>query len=272
MEGWNSWRVSNMGLLNIGRSEGAQIIPLFGRGVRLRGLDMTLKRSAALNGSHPAHIKKLETLNIFALRANYMTKFREYLEREGVAIEETLELHLPIRINDDWLRKDLVVPRLDERRDFKAEEVSVFEVDDAGVRVSLDVAGRAQAITSGDDLDVSEATSGKGGPLPGEALDLVDWNAAFLDVVDHATGRGFDNLAIGPRRLREIMEDQSAYELFAEERLTNPSTLMDIEDLQFAVVTILRKYVDRQHLSRKRVGSPAICATGRWIRRTPTCS
>ena len=251
MEGWNSWRVSNMGLLNIGRSEGAQIIQLFGRGVRLRGLDMTLKRSAALNGSHPAQIKKLETLNIFALRANYMTKFREYLEREGVATEETLELHLPIRINDDWLSKDLVVPRLDERRDFKAEEVSVFRADNAGVRVSLDVAGRAQAITSGDDLDVSEATSGKGGLLPREALDLVDWNAAFLDVVDHATGRGFDNLAIEPQRLREIMEDRSAYELYADERLTNPSTLMDIEDLQYAVVTILRKYADRQHLSRQ---------------------
>ena len=54
MEGWNSWRVSNMGLLNIGRSEGAQIIQLFGRGVRLLGLGMTLKRSAALKGSHPA--------------------------------------------------------------------------------------------------------------------------------------------------------------------------------------------------------------------------
>ena len=31
-----------MGLLNIGRSEGAQIIQMFGRGVRLRGLDMSL--------------------------------------------------------------------------------------------------------------------------------------------------------------------------------------------------------------------------------------
>ena len=130
MEGWNSWRVSNMGLLNIGRSEGAQIIQLFGRGVRLRGLDMTLKRSSALNGGHPAHIKKLETLNIFALRANYMTKFRQYLEREGVVTEEILELHLPIRTNDKWFRKDLVVPRLDEGRDFKAEQESVLEVND----------------------------------------------------------------------------------------------------------------------------------------------
>ena len=250
MEGWNSWRVSNMGLLNIGRSEGAQIIQLFGRGVRLRGLDMTLKRSAALNGSHPAHIKKLETLNIFALRANYMTKFREYLEREGVTTEDMLELHLPIRANDDWLKKELVVPRLDEGKDFKADRESVLEVDE-GVRVSLDVAGHAQAITSGGAIEVSEATSGRGGPIPGEALDLVDWNAAYLDVVGHATGRGFDNLAIEPQKLRRIMEDPSAYELFADERLSQPSTLMDIEDLQHTVVTILRKYADRQYRSNR---------------------
>ena len=29
-EGWNSWRVSSMGLMNVGRSEGSQIIQLFG--------------------------------------------------------------------------------------------------------------------------------------------------------------------------------------------------------------------------------------------------
>ena len=39
MEGWNSWRVPNMGLLNIGRQEGSQIIQLLGRGVRLKGAD-----------------------------------------------------------------------------------------------------------------------------------------------------------------------------------------------------------------------------------------
>lgn len=34
-EGWSSWRVSTMGLMNVGKGEGAQIIQLFGRGVRL---------------------------------------------------------------------------------------------------------------------------------------------------------------------------------------------------------------------------------------------
>jgi hypothetical protein len=40
IEGWDSWRVSNMGLLNIGQGEGSQIIQLFGRGVRLRGRNL----------------------------------------------------------------------------------------------------------------------------------------------------------------------------------------------------------------------------------------
>ena len=84
IEGWNSWRVSNMGLLNIGRSEGSQIIQLFGRGVRLKGRNMSLKRSSPLvDGPHPEHIRLLETLNIFALRANYMAQFKDYLESDG---------------------------------------------------------------------------------------------------------------------------------------------------------------------------------------------
>jgi len=45
IEGWDTWRVSSMGLLNIGTGQGPQIIQLFGRGVRLKGQNMTLKRS-----------------------------------------------------------------------------------------------------------------------------------------------------------------------------------------------------------------------------------
>src|SRR5690606_12274346 len=112
MEGWNSWRVSNMGLLNIGRKEGSEIMQLFGRGVRLRGKDFTLKRSSALDGSHPQYVPLLETLNIFAVRANYMSQFREYLEKEGVETQGDMELPLPIRANDDFLNQGLVVPRV----------------------------------------------------------------------------------------------------------------------------------------------------------------
>ena len=45
IEGWDCWRVSTMGLMHVGKSEGSQIIQLFGRGVRLKGYEWCLKRS-----------------------------------------------------------------------------------------------------------------------------------------------------------------------------------------------------------------------------------
>ena len=105
MEGWDSWRVTAMGLLNVGTNEGSQIIQLFGRGVRLRGKDMSLKRSAALDGEHPRNLSLLETLNIFAVRANFMAQFQDYLEHEGVLREEQeqVQLTVPIKHSTDHL-------------------------------------------------------------------------------------------------------------------------------------------------------------------------
>src|SRR5690606_36423329 len=100
-EGWSSWRVSTMGLMRVGKEEGSQIIQLFGRGVRLKGHGMSLKRSAKASLpaglSRPAHIATLETLEIFGIRANYMAEFREFLEEEGLGSnEERVEFILPV--------------------------------------------------------------------------------------------------------------------------------------------------------------------------------
>ena len=72
---------------------------------------MSLKRSAALDGEHPPHLSLLETLNIFAVRANFMAQFRDYLMREGVPTEETVELEVPIQPNIAHLENMLYIPR-----------------------------------------------------------------------------------------------------------------------------------------------------------------
>ena len=76
-EGWSSWRVSTMGLLNMGRGEGSQIIQLFGRGVRLKGRNFSLRRTPINEMPKGLGLDKLETLNIFGIKADYMAKFRE---------------------------------------------------------------------------------------------------------------------------------------------------------------------------------------------------
>ncbi|MFT6438382.1 MAG: hypothetical protein ACJA2Y_000996 [Cycloclasticus pugetii] len=103
-EGWSSWRVSNMTLMNIGSSEGAQIIQLFGRGVRLKGWNETLKRSAEVvmqlpeGIERPKEISVLETLNIFGVKADYIAQFRKELEAEEILVNEGLqEYRLPLK-------------------------------------------------------------------------------------------------------------------------------------------------------------------------------
>lgn len=92
-EGWSSWRVSAMGLMNVGRSEGSEVIQLFGRGVRLKGYKYSLKRSKMLDACYqettiPKGLSAIETLNIFGVRADYMEAFKSYLEDEGLPTNE----------------------------------------------------------------------------------------------------------------------------------------------------------------------------------------
>ena len=254
IEGWNSWRVSNMGLLNIGHSEGSQIIQLFGRGVRLRGRDMTLKRSSAVNDvTHPDNIRLLETLNIFALRANYMAQFRDYLESEGISTEDLVEFFLPIQRNKEFLNKGLVIPRLDEGSEFAGHETVLLEYDNAVGPVSVTMSATVQELESGRvGLATSGATSGAPQTIPSESLDLVDWNRAYLELLEYKDIKGLNNLVVQREMLRPILEaGKGAYTLEAEESVVKPKGSDDRQRLQEAVTNILRRYADRLYRRRQ---------------------
>lgn len=102
-EGWSSYRVSAMGLLNVGRSEGTQIIQLFGRGVRLKGYGFSLKRSAYSGvpaAERPKHLRYLETLSVFGIRADFMAEFKKFLELEGLPTDpESTRISMPVIAN-----------------------------------------------------------------------------------------------------------------------------------------------------------------------------
>jgi len=248
MEGWNSWRVSNMGLLNIGRKEGSEIIQLFGRGVRLRGKDFTLKRSSALDGNRPKHLPLLETLNIFAVRANYMSKFREYLEKEGIETEDDVELPLPIRTNDDFFEQGLVVPRIPDDRSFAGEADVLLEVDPS-IRVRVDMSLKVQTFESGSDGFAAKAVkAGRERAIPDESLGLVDWQRVYLDLLDYKERKGMHNLAILPDLPRSIFakkEPARLYCVVADDAVVQPDSFAGTSLLHEAVLTVLRKYTDK---------------------------
>jgi hypothetical protein len=247
MEGWNSWRVSAMGLLNIGRQEGSQIIQLFGRGVRLRGKGFSLKRSSALGGAHPDHINLLETLNVFAVRADYMGSFHNYLEKEGVETEPAVELPLFVLANREFLRKGLVVPRVPEGRNFTDEAAVVLEPDPA-VQVRVDMSLKVEMIQSGPGgVTTTAGQAGREHPVPEESLNIVDWDRAYLDLLEYKERKGLANLIIPPGAPRRIMATSTPnrlYRLVAEESVVRPTCFGGAKLLQEAVINILRKYTD----------------------------
>jgi hypothetical protein len=270
MEGWNSWRVSTMGLLNIGRQEGSQIIQLFGRGVRLRGKEFSLKRSAALDGAHPQHIRSLETLNIFAVRANYMGQFRDYLEREGVETEEAIELPLFVWANQEFLRQGLVVPRLPDDDHFSTEATLMLGPD-PNIQVHVDMSLKVEAIQSsrlGSALSVTAATgqAGHEQPIPPESLPFVDWERAYLDLLEYKERKWLTNLVVPPDAPRKIIahtEPARLYRLVADESVVKPRSFGDRPLLQEAVTNILRKYTEDFYRVRREQWE-----SGRMVYRT----
>lgn len=91
-EGWNCYRVSVIGLINLGSSKGNKIIQIFGRGVRLKGLKGDGKRrfmehvedyqALADDNTAENRLRRLETLNVFSLKASYLETFLTGLEDE----------------------------------------------------------------------------------------------------------------------------------------------------------------------------------------------
>ena len=244
VEGWNSWRVSNMGLMNVGRAEGSEIIQLFGRGVRLKGRGMSLKRSTHLDGTHPANVGVLETLNIFAVRADYMKKFREYLEREGLEAHDPVTLEVPVRANEDFLGRGLVVPAIPDGSDFETDANFTLDVGSV-TRVRIDRATRASSWESGANEHATEGSTGRersAGELP---LGLVDWEEAYLDLIEHRRVKGMLPLAVPrPDALRLFVEDANVT-VSADDHIFEPRAWHDREDLQTVVHTVLRKCADR---------------------------
>ncbi len=258
IEGWSSWRVSAMGLLNIGRSEGSEIIQLFGRGVRLKGLNTSLKRSTFLVGhTHPPQLAQLERLQIFAVRSNYMEKFREVITREGVDPGGYIELVLPIWKDAAALASDrlsILDPPAEER--FR-EESSVLLSPQRGWDISVNYAERLELLQSSESRD--QLASGCAGTTAEKTareaqwLPWIDFDALYLDLLAHVEERGYVNLSLTPGAVRNLIEgDDPKLAIKAPNSFFAFKSWNDRERAHAALIDALRKYTDRYYRKQQQ--------------------
>lgn len=266
-EGWSCWRVSAMGLMNIGRSEGSEIIQLFGRGVRLKGYRMSLKRSTALDACYqidnvPSGLTTIETLNIFGIRADYMAEFRKYLEEEGLPTNETDYEKFEFQ-TDKLLPEKLRVIRLKEGYEFKKNvvlrEKDLLDMKET-VQVHLDWRPKVQVLMS--DKIKKEANSVvMDAPqyLNKNHLALLDWNQIFFAIEHMKNERTWHNMELSITLLQKLMGLNNYTELnptwydllIPEEELKFTDFGRNVATWQEITIALLRGFIDQAYKKSK---------------------
>lgn len=245
-EGWSSWRVSSMGLLNMGKSEGAQVIQLFGRGVRLKGRDMSLKRSEHYGKTLERKYTRIEQLNIFGLKANYMDEFRKYLENEGVPSTEMFDFLLPTIKDNRHIGKKLKVLRVREDKDFKRETKQALKLDtrDAIVKsIVVNLYAKAQVI--GIEPETSDFTLKPNiHTFASKELAFIDMDKVFIELIRYKNERNYFNLAIEKNSITDFFHSKEWYKLEAPKGYFDVKQFSDFERIQDVFITLLKKYTD----------------------------
>ena len=253
IEGWDSWRVSTMGLMNIGRGEGPQIIQLFGRGVRLLGKGRSLKRSEALDGDHPDNLPRLETLNIFGVRAKYMAQFRDYLAEEGIDTEERETVIIATKPGPEFEGKGLLVIRPKVETAFEDAVRLALQLDKA-CQPTIDLTPRAQVLVSEGLLREKPEfhLPRDAQALSADVLELFDWNRLYQEVWRFSTARGYRNLALDQRVLWRVLEE-TYYQLQCPPAMLEVRSFADVDRLEEIALMILRKYVEQYYTRAHRL-------------------
>jgi len=263
MEGWDSFRVASMGLMNIGKGEGAQIIQLFGRGVRLWGKNRSLKRSRAYEPhGAPQYIELLETLNVFGIRANYMAQFREYLKQEGVT--EFAEVIIPVEVRKEFLEHNLQVLRLPANGVFEEQQGVALGLD-KDIQVTLDLRPKLEIAKSADNKQAGE-TSGENKAQASEELktsgenkaetlkgliSLLNWERIYFELLQFRRLKGLHNLSFTVETLREILEHGNYIVLSSDDQLA-PRRFTDLSRAEDIALGVLKKYITAFYDRRRK--------------------
>lgn len=274
-EGWNSWRVSTMGLMNVGQSEGSQIIQLFGRGVRLKGYDLSLKRSGKTqlpeDVMRPKYISLLETLSIFGIRADYMAQFRDFLEEEGLSInDDRIEFLLPVIKNlgtqklkiirlkktingvstefGDAFRRLGPVPTLSKPDPSKDRPTEYLQKN----QVVLNWYPKIQAMKSGGVLGGDVEAAPNRTHLITMHVAFLDLDRLYFELERFKAERGWHNLNVTRENIEPLLLDKSWYQLLIPAEELAFDSFERVRMWQEIALSLLKKYAERYYTFRKR--------------------
>ncbi|HHM12302.1 MAG TPA: hypothetical protein ENJ16_02020 [Planctomycetaceae bacterium] len=259
--------MSSIGLMNMGKGEGTQIIQLFGRGVRLRGYGMSLRRSSVLaeKPSPPKNLRQVETLQVFGIQASYMKNFRDWIFEEIPEAQERQVWDLPVvktlperRLRTLRLRDTIDGVRVERGQAFRKlgpvvrlRPPSETEPSDAWIRshpTRLNWLPRIRGIR-GEQKDITAAL-GEAGELPKQSLKKVpllffDIDALLFGLEAFKATRGLDRLHADRLAIRSLLESDHWYTLHATEADMRLDRYENREQWQRMAQQLINAYAER---------------------------
>lgn len=197
-----------MSLINMGKSEGPQIIQLFGRGVRLKGKDNSLKRE--VNPDY--NLKILQTLFIFGLNADYINTFLATLEKEEIDYEE---LKIPIKFNrpNDWENKIYTIKTKDDF-DFLKFPVKLTIDNNILGKIKIDLRPKI-TLTHGINTEVAEVENNPV-DIPDYCFNIIDWQHIYSEIMNYKIEKTMYNLIVDIQVIKDIIKSK-AYQIFLKD-------------------------------------------------------
>lgn len=252
--GWNSWRVSTMGLMHVGVGEGPEIIQMFGRGVRLKGWNMSLKRhqrSGAELPDNSAELTELETLYIFGLRANYMQAFRNLMEKEGMRVEQDT-VKLPVTWNFGK-KLNLKLIRIKDNQKFElSDRRPVLPGPDDPNRpvVTLNLYSRLQSVASSD--MVSEPGFEEESVKLEAHQTFFNTTRIYHRLLARKQQHNWHNLAIRHETVEQLLQRHDWYQLYLPGERLKSNNFQGVKELEEIALELVTEYVNQFWRAQRR--------------------
>lgn len=245
IEGWNSWRVSSMGLMNMGKTEGAQIIQLFGRGVRLKGKNMSLKRE---DDNAAYHIKALQTISVMGLNASYMNRFLEEIEKE---VPDYIEYPIEIQYNqkDKW-DGQIMTFKKEKGKDFENELLELEYDANVAKRITVDLRNKISVAAGGFNSQVAEDKVTYNKNFLKTFKNFIDFNALHLEANRYKLLKGYNNLIIAPGVLSQLVDD-GKYTLYSHEGQFDIQEAINGQ-IQNVAVNVAKDYINKFYADKEK--------------------
>lgn len=231
---------------------------------RLKGKGFSLKRTLPQDRPKGVHLDKLEALNIFGVRANYMAAFKDYLREEGITpSDEVLELDFPTRANlPKGKLKTLALKdgyKDNQRLGFKRthfpwlyEIPAQFQGKIKYPHVTLDLYPRVEALSSKDKGTDPTAEARNKAKLNQTLFPAFDWDRIYLALQDFKLKRSWSNLRLERQKLIDFCSGkQDWYTLFIPAAELNVTSFAAIRKQEDILLQLLTDYTDRFYKALK---------------------